>query len=107
MVRDDVMAWVDDSAGSIVLADTNGAEVKRLADPDRSERRGSVTGSPDGRSLLTARWTVGNDSLVFTRIDLKDGQRRRLGGLRSEGLSQSLGPTMEQFRSRFWRRSEP
>jgi len=90
MVRDDLMAWVDDSAGSIVLADTNGVEVRRLADPDRSEGRGSVTGSPDGRSVLTTRWTAGLDSLVFTRIDLKDGHRRRLGALRSEGLSQSL-----------------
>jgi hypothetical protein len=90
MVRDDLMAWVDDSAGSVVLADTTGAVVKRLPDPDRSEGAGTVIGSPDGRSLLTTRWAAGLDSLLLTRIDLKDGHRRRLGGVRAESHSQTL-----------------
>jgi protein kinase-like protein len=93
MIRDDLMAWVDDSAGSIGLADTNGVEVKRLPDPDRSERSGSVTGSPDGRSVITSRWTAGFDSLLFTKIDLQDGHRRRLGGVRAENFSQTLWAT--------------
>ena len=93
MVRDDLMAWVDDSAGSIVLADTNGVEVKRLPDPDRSQGIGSVDGSPDGRSVLTTRWTAGFDSLLFTKIDLRDGHRRPLGGVRAEVHSQTLWAT--------------
>jgi dipeptidyl aminopeptidase/acylaminoacyl peptidase len=90
MIRDDMMAWVDDSAGSIVFADTNGLEVKRLADPDRSERMGSVTGSPDGRSIITTRWTPSFDSLVFTWIDLRDGHRQRLGRVRAEAPGHAL-----------------
>jgi dipeptidyl aminopeptidase/acylaminoacyl peptidase len=90
IVRDDLMAWIDDSAGSIVLADTNGVEVRRLADPDRSERYGSVRGSPDGRSVLTTRWNAGLDSLLFTKIDLKDGHRQRLGAVRAEDYGSTL-----------------
>jgi hypothetical protein len=90
MVGSDLMAWVDDSAGSVVLADTTGVVVKRFPDPERSEGSGSVAGSPDGRSILTTRWTADFDSLVFTKIDLEDGHRQRLGGLRSEGLGQTL-----------------
>jgi len=93
MVRDDLMAWIDDSAGTIVLADTNGVEVRRLPDPDRSERHGSVRGSPDGRSVLTTRWNAGLDSLLFTKIDLKDGHRQRLGALRAEDFGSTLWAT--------------
>jgi hypothetical protein len=85
MVRDDLMAWVEDSAHGIALADTNGVVSRRLPDPDGSERTGQVTGSADGRSMLTSRWNAGLDSLRFTIIDLTDGRRRRLGALRAEG----------------------
>jgi dipeptidyl aminopeptidase/acylaminoacyl peptidase len=81
-----LLAWVDDSAGAIVLADTTGHEVRRLADPDRGERSGFVRASPDGASLLSNRWSSGFDSMLFTRIDPKDGHRQRLGGLPAEGL---------------------
>jgi hypothetical protein len=80
-VGPDMLAWVDDSAFSIVLADTNGVELRRLADPDRSERAGLVIASPDGRNLFTSRWSVGFDSLLYTTIDLETGRRKRLGGL--------------------------
>jgi hypothetical protein len=93
MVRSDLMAWVDDFGGSVVLADTNGVVVKRFADPDRSEGSGSATGSPDGRSMITTRWTPDFDSLLFTKIDLKDGRRQRLGGVRAEGAGQTLWAT--------------
>jgi hypothetical protein len=90
LIRSDLMAWVDDSAGSVVLADTNGVVVKRFPDPDRNEGAGSATGSPDGRSIITTRWTSDLDSLLFTRIDLKDGRRQRLGGVRAEGAGQTV-----------------
>jgi hypothetical protein len=93
MVRSDLMAWVDDSAASVVLADTNGVVVKRFPDPDRSERSGSVIGSPDGRSMITTRWTPEFDGLLFTKIDLKDGRRQRLGGVRAEALAHTLWAT--------------
>jgi dipeptidyl aminopeptidase/acylaminoacyl peptidase len=85
VVADNLLSWIDDSTGSIVLADTNGVELRRFPDPDRSERSGSVTGSPDGNSLLTSRWSAGLDSLLFTKVDLRDGLRRRIAGLRAEG----------------------
>jgi hypothetical protein len=81
-VGPDLLAWLDDSA--IVLTDTNGVELRRLADPDRSERGGWVDGSPDGRSLVTRRWNTGLDVLYFTRVSLEDGRRQRLGELRIE-----------------------
>jgi len=87
MVRDDLMAWVDDSAGAIVIADSNGVEIRRLPDPDRSEQSGHVTGSPDGRSILTWRWNASVDSILFTRVDLADGRRLRVGGLRAEEMA--------------------
>ena len=52
-----------------------------------------MTGSPDGRSMLTTRWTPGFDSLLFTKIDLKDGRRQRLGGVRAEAPSHTLWAT--------------
>jgi hypothetical protein len=93
MVRSDLIAWVDDSVGSVVLADTSGVVFKRFPDPDRSEGTGSATGSPDGRSIITTRWTTDLDSLLFTKIDLKDGRRQRLGGVRAEGAGQTLWAT--------------
>jgi hypothetical protein len=93
LVRSDLMAWVDDSAGSVVLADTNGVVVKRFPDPDRNEGAGTATGSPDGRSIITTRWTSDLDSLLFTKIDLKDGRRQRLGGVRAEGAGQTVWAT--------------
>jgi hypothetical protein len=93
MVRNDLMAWLDASAGSVVLADTSGVVVKRFPDPDRSEGTGSATGSPDGRSMITTRWTPDFDSLLFTKIDLKDGYRQRIGGVRAEGAGQTLWAT--------------
>jgi hypothetical protein len=83
-VRDNLLAWVDDSAGAVVLADTTGRELRRLPDPDRSERTGTVSGSPDGRHLFTSRWNAGFDSLRFTKISLADGHRQPLGSLRME-----------------------
>jgi hypothetical protein len=107
VVREDLFGWIDDSAGSVVLADTNGVEVRRFPDTDtteridraggigghatggignaeRIERSGVVYGSPDGRSLLTSRWTAGFDSLLFARLDLATGHREWLAGLRVE-----------------------
>ncbi len=83
-VRADLFAWIDDSAASIVLLDTNGVELRRLPDPDRSELYGDVSGSPDGRSMLTTRWNAGFDTLLFTKIDLAAGHRQRIGRLRVE-----------------------
>jgi hypothetical protein len=83
-VGPDLIGWVDDSAFSIVLVDTNGVERRRIADPDRSERHGELYPSPDGRSMLTSRWSAGFDTLLFTRMDLDGGRRQRLGGLLAE-----------------------
>jgi hypothetical protein len=77
-----LLAWLGDSA--IVLADTNGVELRRLADPGRGEGPGWVYGSPDGKSLVTLRWNAGFDVLQITRVSLENGRRQRLGELRIE-----------------------
>ena len=75
------IGWVSDSSFAVVLADTSGKVLRRLPDPDRSERAGLVLASPDGRRLFTSRWNVAYDSLIFNVIDIQSGARRRLGGL--------------------------
>ena len=79
-VGEDQLAWIDDSAGTVVVGDTNGVERRRFAYPD-FERNLWLKGSPDGRSVLTMQWSVDYDSLLFTTFAVADGEQRRIAGL--------------------------
>ena len=86
VVPGDLLAYVDDSAGAVVLVDTNGVERRRFADSEGTERSGHVQAFTDGRSLLSTRWNAAIDSVLFTRIDQGTGRRQRIGALPAEEL---------------------
>ena len=86
VIRDDMLAYVDDSAGAVVLVDTNGVERRRFADPDRTEGGGHVEAFSDGRSLISTRWNAAVDTVLFTKIDMGTGRRQRIGALPAEEL---------------------
>jgi tRNA A-37 threonylcarbamoyl transferase component Bud32/dipeptidyl aminopeptidase/acylaminoacyl peptidase len=82
-----LLGMVDDSAFTIPLADTNGVEIRRLADPDSSERGGWIAPCPDGRSIVTSRWNVEYSHQLISRIDLASGQHQRIGDLPVEEMT--------------------
>jgi hypothetical protein len=83
----DLLGMVDDSAFTIALADTNGVEIRRLSDPDQSERGGWTVACPDGRSIFTSRWNVEYNRQLITHIDLASGHRQRIGDLPVEEVA--------------------
>jgi dipeptidyl aminopeptidase/acylaminoacyl peptidase len=82
-----LLEMVDDSAFTIALADTNGVEIRRLPDPDHSERAGWTAACPDAKSIFTSRWNVAYNHQLITHIDLADGHHRRIGDLPVEEVT--------------------